>query len=281
MFLKRRGAIPAQADVDWSPGGHVLVDDMVNDFKPLDINPLTPGADVEQTYQLYAERADGVSDPGLGMVPRGGNIKATTVNVAATQGSIRLSDIVRRCQNAIIEIGKQVLGLCYQFMPDEELAYFGVPRSDLVLPWDLEGHGNTTTANKMQRREESLALYNTLGMNPYVNHDLHRGWRITRDLLLAFDRTDVANYIGTESEIDAMLRDRNIEAEKASAVQQALQGSGAPPQLIQAVMGILSRSTPRDGAPQGGNTQVPGQMQHAAPMPTMSPPGGIEEATEL
>ncbi len=257
MFKKRRGALPAQNDVAWEPGGEMLVDDMTNDFEVIEVNPLTPGRDVEDTYRDYAEKADGVSDQSQGALPRGGNIKATGLNIAAAQGSIRIATIVRRVQEAMVEIAKQVLGLLYQFMPDEELQHYKVDREDLMLPWEIEGHGNTSTANKMQRREESLALYRELGNNPYVKRDPRRGWRISQDLLMAFDRNDTENYIGTESEVEQMLQEMEMQRQQMQAMAAQQGGTAQQPGAI----------------PNMPN--IPAQLQAAGNIPQMSPPGGI------
>jgi hypothetical protein len=260
MFMKRRSSLPAQNEVEWYPGGEVLVDDMNGDFKVIEINPMTPGIDIEQTTIAHAELADGVSSNAQGAQPRGSNVKATGLNIAANQGSIRIGDIVRRIQDSICEIGRQVLGLCYQFMPDEELKLYNVTRNDLVLPWELDGHGNSTTANKTQRKEESLALYKILSANPYVQRDVRRGWNITRDLLLAFDRTNTESYIGSESEIDQFAQEQAMQRQMQ---QQATQGPPMP-------------GRPQPGQPSGpGLPNMRAGMQSLGNIPQMSPPGGV------
>lgn len=257
VLKKRRSALPNQDNNEWYPGAQLLVDEM-GDLQEVQIDPMTPGIDIEQTVMSHAELADGVSANAQGAQPRGSNVKATGLNIAANQGSIRIADIVRRVQDSICAVAVQVLGLCYQFMPDEDLQRYQVPREDLVLPWEIDGHGNSTTANKTQRKEESLALYKLLADNPYVQRDPRRGWNVTRDLLLAFERTDTENYIGTETEMDEYAKE--IQMQRSGQQQIA----GAPPQ---------------GQPPQGpGIPNMPAQLQQMGDIPQLSPPGGVPGA---
>jgi hypothetical protein len=237
MFKKRRSSTPSLNDVDWMPGGQVLVDDL-NDIVEFQINPMTPGVDIEQTVREYAELADGFNGPGQGALSKGKRL-ATELNIANAQGGVRMADIVRRVQETVTQIAYQVLGLCYQFMTDEELALYNVPREDLVLPWEIEGHGNTTTANKMQRRQEAEMLYTMLQQNPFVTADLRRGYNVTKNLLLAHDIMDIENWIGTESEVQEMM-DRMQQAQQQAQMQmpgatQAPQNGNPsmPPEMMQ------------------------------------------------
>lgn len=224
MFKRRMSSRNTGEDIDWRPGGIVDVDDMNNDIAIIDVNPFTPGIDIEQTYREYGELADGVNTPGQGGLNKGKRL-ATELNIANAQGGVRMADIVRRVQESLTQIAYQVLGLCYQFMSDEELALYKVPREDLILPWEIEGHGNTTTANKMQRRQEAEMLYTMLQSDPFVTADLRRGYNVTKNLLLAHDIMDVENWIGSESDVQVMVEQQQQEQLMQQQAQMMQQGA--------------------------------------------------------
>ena len=209
VFLMRKGSQVDPDNLSIYPGAVIPVDD-VNDIKEVDVNPNIPGADMEEMLREYGERATGINDVSSGRTNNGDKTLGEVAIVNA-EGGVRFGEMIRRLQHSMVEASRQTLWLCYQFAPDEELAAFGLKREDLVQPWDITSHGNSSTANKIQIRQEANLLYNTLAQNPLVIRDVKRVWKLTRDYLLAYDRTDVENYIGTEEELDQMIAGQQQE----------------------------------------------------------------------
>jgi len=199
-----------------SPGGITLLDDL-NDLKELDIDPQVPGMDIEQMARDYAERASGIFDQTTGKESEEKKT-ATEVGLVASSAGIRFADTIRAAHQSIINMVTQVAGLCYQYADDTELQAYNIERDDLIFPWRYVPHGNTGTANKAQQRQESMLLYDKLIQSPLVAQDLTRIWRLSQDLLQAFDRTDTEAYLGSEDEAKQLMA--QIQAQQAAQAQQ-------------------------------------------------------------
>ena len=218
-FVARRSSTIEYDTLLVSPGSITFVDDVAGDLRELDIDPQVPGMDVEQMARDYAERASGINDLSTGRETEERKT-ATEVGLVASEAGIRFADTIRAMHQSIINIVRQIAGLCYQYADDEELGAHKLERDDLIFPWRYVAHGNTGTANKAQQRQESMLLYNTLMANPLVGQDLTRIWRLTQDILQAFDRSDTVAYIGSEDEATAMMKAQQAAAQ-AQAEQQA------------------------------------------------------------
>ena len=220
-FKGRRGSGIEPDTLVMSPGSTILLDDPVNDLVEFNINPIVPGVDREAIIRDWSERASGINDLSLGRVTEEQKT-AKEVAIVNAEGGIRFSDVIRRLQESILAIGKQVIGLLYQFMSDEELAQYQLTRDMLLVPWKLLPHGNTGTANQVQQRQEAMVMYQTLMNNPLVAQDPRKLYRITQDLLHAFDREDVDAYIGTLDEATQLFM-MNMQAKQAEiAISQEL-----------------------------------------------------------
>ncbi len=202
-----------------APGSVVLVDSH-DDIRELDISPQVPGLDAEQMARDYAERASGINDLSTGRETEEAKT-ATEVGLVASEAGIRFADTIRSAQSTVVNIIKQVGGLCYQYADDTELQAHGIERDDLIFPWQYVAHGNTGTANKAQQRQESMLLYNTLMQNPLVGQDLTRIWRLSQDILQAFDRTDTEAYLGTEDEAKQLMEQMQAQQAAQQAAQEA------------------------------------------------------------
>ena len=203
-----------------APGSVTFLDDL-NDIKELDIDPQVPGLDAEQMSRDYAERASGINDLSTGRETEERKT-ATEVGLVASEAGIRFADTIRAAQQSLVNLIRQVAGLCYQYADDAELAAYQIERDDLIFPWRYIGHGNTGTANKAQQRQESIMLYDKLMANPLVGQDLTRVWRLGQDLLQAFDRTDTEAYLGTEDEAKQLMAQMQAAQQaEAQAQQQA------------------------------------------------------------
>ncbi len=220
-FVGRRSSTVDYDTLLIAPGYVTLLDDL-NDVKELAIDPQIPGMDVEQMARDYAERASGIFDQTTGKESEEKKT-ATEVGLVASSAGIRFADTIRAVHQSIINIARQVAGLCYQYAGDEELQAYQIERDDLIFPWRYVAHGNTGTANKTQQRQESMLLYDKLIQSPLVAQDLTRIWRLSQDLLQAFDRTDTEAYVGSEDEARQLMA-------QIQAQQQAVRRRGHPPQ---------------------------------------------------
>ena len=208
-----------------SPGKAIPVDSM-DELQEFTISPLIPGIEYEDRAQMWAERATGANDVAQGKTTEADKTLGE-VQLAASQSGIRFGDIIRRVQSSVIEIGKQVIGLCYQFMTPEELMSFGLERQHLEIDWVLVPHGNTGTANKMQQRNEAVTLYDRLMQNPLVQSNPMYVHRLSRELLMAFDREDYEQFIGTAEELQMQIQ----QAQMMAAEQQAMMQGQAEQQM--------------------------------------------------
>ena len=252
VFLMRKGSQVDPDNLSVYPGAVIPVDS-VDDIKEVDVNPNIPGADMEEMLRQYGERATGINDVSSG---RGNDGDKTLGEVAIVnaEGGVRFGEMIRRLQNSMVEASRQTLWLCYQFAPDEELAAFGLKREDLVQPWDIMSHGNSSTANKIQIRQEANLLYNTLAKNPLIIQDVKRVWKLTRDYLLAYDRTDVENYIGTEEDID-----KALQAGQQQQIQQIVAAMSTILKMDPLIlMQAAQQAEQMIGAMQNGNPGGPG-----------------------
>lgn len=263
VFLQRKGSSVDPDNLTIYPGAVIPVDN-VDDVREVQISPNVPGIDIEQQLQQYGERSTGINDIAAA---RGINGDKTLGEVAMTSsaGGIRFGELIRRLQSSMIEISTQVLGLCYQFCTDDELEAFGLTRDDLIKPWELDSHGNTSTANKMQIRQEANLLYNTLATNPLVAQDVSRVYRLTRDYLLAYDRTDVENYIGTEDELKQAMQ--GGDPQQLQQILQAMsQILGVPPEvMLQAAAQAEQMIGGQGGQPGSGTMGGTGTQMGAGP----------------
>lgn len=225
--------------VKLSPGAVFRVASM-DEIEEFDIAPVIPGLDIEQISRDYAERADGINDVSLGRETQGDKT-AREVAIVSSEGGIRFGDVIQNIQCALVEIAEQVIGLCYQFMEDqdiekyagtqtnvfettnvpgtEQVAQEGISRDALRKRFDYVPHGNTSTSNKVQQREEAKFLYDALQGNPLIAQNPLRIHRMTRDLLVAFDRDDYESYIGTEEELQQQMQ----QMAQMQATQQQVQ----------------------------------------------------------
>lgn len=224
-FKGRNGGLDDPDSIEIAPGSVIPMDD-VNDLVELQINPIVPGADIEQINRIGSERASGVNDIATGRQSEGDKTLGELQMVSARAG-VRFSDVIRRCQEAYVEIAKQTAGLMYQFMEDQELAQLGVQREWLVLPWQFIPHGNTGTADKQQEVEKSVMLYDKLMENPLVIQNPLRVHRLAKDLLMAMDRTDTEAYIGTEEELQQQM----MEQQMMSQAMDVISGAAPMPQF--------------------------------------------------
>jgi len=269
-FLRRKGSMTTINDLQVYPGAVNDVDS-TDDVKELPLDVSLPGVDVEQGDREYAERASGVNDISAG---KGMTGQKTLGELQMTQGAggIRFGDMVRRQQIGVAEVARQVLGLCYQFAPDEELASYGIQREDLAIEWDVNPHGNTGTANKMQQRQEAQMLYDKLLMNPLVQPDPLRVYAITRDLLIAFGKTDPESYIGSEEELQQKIQQQQQMAQQQQQ-QMEMEQQQAQEAEIRGMMGGLAGGEPGAGGVMGGPGGPMGPGAGVPPPGAGGPPG--------
>lgn len=222
IFKMRRNSSMDPDAIELSPGVVIQVDDM-DDLQNFDINPTIPGADIEEQVREHGERAIASNDLALGINP-GGDKTAQEVSIVSAKSGVRFNDVVRRLQQSNIEMTRQVMGLMYQFSPDEELAAYEVQREWLVIPWDIIPHGNMGTADKVQQRQEALSLYQLMfdTQNPLVLSDPMHVYRLTQDVLMAFDRQDVEAYLGTEEELQMKLQQAAMQQQQMAEQQMAM-----------------------------------------------------------
>lgn len=217
-----------------SPGAVVKVGSM-DEIEDWEVSPLVPGMDIEQIDRDYAERADAITDLTTGRETQGEKT-AREVAIVSSESGIRFGDVIENVQFAMVEIAQQVALLCYQFMSDEQLNLYSgatqggrpIRRDELIGEYQYLPHGNTSTANKVQQREEAVFLYERLAANPLVGNNPKRFYRVTRDLLVAFDRDDYESYIGTEQEIEQMMQQmqagQRAQQEASANVERRLGG---------------------------------------------------------
>lgn len=244
-FLRRKGSMTDVNDLKVYPGAVNDVDS-TDDIQELNIDVNLPGQDVEVGDREYAERASGVNDISAG---KGMTGQKTLGELEMTQGAggIRFGDMVRRQQIAVTELAKQVLGLCYQFAEDAELQSYGLQREHLAIEWDLNPHGNTSTANKLEQRQEANMLYDKLMGNPLVQPDPMRVYAITRDLLIAFGKTDPESYIGSEEELQQKLQQQQqMQQMQQMEMEQAQQAE------MRGMMEGIAGGNPGTGGVMGG-----------------------------
>jgi len=243
-FKMRKNSELEPDDVQIHPGAVIQLSEP-DDLEELVITPISFGPEIFTILRDYAERSSGVNDISMGRETEEQKT-AKEVTIVNAEGGIRFGDVVRRLQYSMVEIAQQTSGLMYQFMSDEEVLRMvgsvvnplkmtnqpGMPgdipftRQDLRKTYDYIPHGNTGTANKVQQREEALALYNLVlqSQNPLVLNNMSRLYRFTEDLLTAFDRDDIEAYIGSEDEaVQLQQQQEMMQAHQQMMKQQMAQ----------------------------------------------------------
>ncbi len=233
-FKARRGSLDNADAIDMSPGSVTELDD-VNDLVEWTLSPVIPGLDIMEMNRDNAERAFGVNDMATGKQSEGNKTLGELQMVMAKAGN-RFDDVIRRVQQAHVEVAIQIAGLMYQFMTDEELLLLNLKDADgnvaremLVFQWEYIPHGTTGTADKNSEFQRASVVYKTMitEQNPLVlNNPLHI-YRVTSDFLQALDIKDVESYIGTEQEIQQQMQ----EAQMQQMAQDVAMGFAELPQI--------------------------------------------------
>lgn len=249
IFKYRRNSSLEPDMIVASPGAAIAVDSM-DDLEEFRVSPDVPGIEIEMQMLDWVERISKITDLKLGVM-NDTRKTATEVGMTSSEGGISFTATIDRMQAAMNELGEQVIGLCYQFMTDEEIAQIvgvkevplnippqqiaamqmaGLPppppqmiprltREDLAKKFDFIPHGNTGTANKVQQRQEALMLYQTLAQNPLIMNDPKRIYRLVKDVLVSFGRNDVEAYLGTEADAEQMF----AQMQQAQQMMQQMQ----------------------------------------------------------
>ena len=268
-----RGSETDPDDIEFKPNGVIPVGSM-DELEELKVSPAIPGVDVLSVLRDFSERSVPVNNNTLGKEASDSDATAREVSIVAAKGSVRFEDIIRRLSRPLVEIGEQALLLCAEFMTDEDIAELmdgsenesaPITRRDLMQSWRLRPHGNVGTADKSQQRQEAIFLYKSLQQNPLVMQNPMRVYRLTQDLLTAFDRDDVESYIGTEDELRQLMQGQEQKhiQELATVMGKML---NIPPEIImraytqasQVLKGGQNGAKPGVGGPAqsvGGNGQ--------------------------
>jgi len=204
--------------------GNVIDVGSADELTEFIINPQIPGVDIEMQAKEWSERASPINDIAAGKSMDGSNHTAREVSIVAAKGNLRINDVITRLQRSYIELAEQVLGLLYQFSTEEELKAMQVTADELKMPWRIIPQGSLANSDKQSKRQDAMFKYQTLMQNPLVATDMLKVYRVTADLLSAFDVEDIESYIGTEEE----LKQKLAMIAQQQAAQAQIQGGGQP-----------------------------------------------------
>ncbi|MFA5376432.1 MAG: hypothetical protein WC455_11870 [Dehalococcoidia bacterium] len=220
-FKVRKGSLDNPDSIDISPGGVTELDD-INDLVEFTLSPVIPGVDLQEMNRSNSERASGINDMTTGRQSEGNKTLGELQMVMAKAGS-RFEDVIRRVQGAHVEVAKQIAGLMYQFMTDDELKMLNIEREMLIFPWDFIPHGSVGTVDKNMEFQRASNVYKTMitDKNPLVVSNPLHIYRLTRDYLQSLGTTDVESYIGTEQEIQLQIKQAQMQ-QQAQAVAMGM-----------------------------------------------------------
>lgn len=243
-------------EIVMAPGAKIFVDDD-NEITEFAINPNIPGIEYEQIGRDWAERADAINDVSLGRDTEKQKTLGEIQLVSQKSGQ-RFSVTIQRVHAPLVEMTRQVVGLLHQFLTDEEIMVLGggeFTRDDFLLSWRYMPRGTLGAADKQNQQQTAMLMYQTLSQNPLVSMNPLYIYKLTQELLMAFDKQDIESYIGTEEE----LRQQMDAAAQQQAAQQQMEaelGAAGVGQMGGYGGGMAQPGNPASGQA-GGGGQVP------------------------
>lgn len=238
IFKANKGTIdPTQKEI--YPGAIIDVDSM-DDLQPLITGDVAVSAYQEEPIvKDYIEKRTGVTDFALGQQKKMGTGRGTATGTLALiqEGNTRFDLIIKRVNQAMNELAKNMIELCYQYFPketqfkvtkDNKDVFLNITKEDLNLDADYQVQGTSSSSNKAIESQQLLNAYQMLTPNPLVANNPQRLYYLTKKVLLSMGYKDYDKIIGSAEEMQKLMQ--QLSQAMAQQGQQGQQPQGQPPQ---------------------------------------------------